>query len=122
MTKNIPSTALKGRQYVSPGRSFALRSAGLGTSPILTKSTVAPTRLKSTPALGATLLEKAKKYCLVDFSPSAFPLFLDEDLRAKNELVEGVLRPRFIGAKSEVRSARGKYLMSPRPFQKLVKK
>ena len=37
MTKNIPSTALKGRQYVSPGRSFALRSAGLGRSQCFVK-------------------------------------------------------------------------------------
>ena len=42
MTNSFPSPVLKGRQYVSPGRSFALRSAGLGTSPFLTKSTVAP--------------------------------------------------------------------------------
>ncbi len=32
MTNSFPSTALKARQYVSPGRSFALRSAGLGSS------------------------------------------------------------------------------------------
>ncbi len=32
MTNSFPSTALKERQYVSPGRSFALRSAGLGSS------------------------------------------------------------------------------------------
>ena len=64
MTNIFPRTAQKGRKYVSPGRSFALRSAGQGRNPLWTKSTVAPNRLKSTLALGATLLEKLKMYLL----------------------------------------------------------
>ena len=56
MTINFPSIALKGRQYVSPGRSFALRSEGLGRNPLLTKSTVAPTKTRTATALRATLL------------------------------------------------------------------
>jgi hypothetical protein len=73
MTNNFPSPALKGRQYVSPGRSFALRSAGLGSSQFSIKSTVAPAKSRTATALRATLLETPPKYLDVLVMPPKKP-------------------------------------------------